>query len=137
MIDQKSSKSRMALAGVLVIYLALAAFRVATNRPWVDEAWFTGPALDLVTHGHLGTPLLEPTGSHLSLREPRAVLQGITQHTYWVMPLHLLAQAAWGAVFGFTVFSMRVPAVLWGLLCLLSTWVIMVRLYGSQAAATL
>ena len=123
--------------GVLLTYLVLASLRVATNRPWIDEAWFTAPALDLVVHGRLGTPLLEPTGSHLSIGEPRAVLKGITQHTYWVMPLHLLVQAAWGSVFGFTVWSMRVPAVLWGIVCLLSLRTIVVRLYGSQAAATL
>ena len=137
MIDYAPSKARKAFVGILVIYLALAAMRVVTNRPWVDEAWFTGPALDLVTHGRLGTPLLEPTGSHLSLGEPRAVLKGITQHTYWVMPLHLLVQAVWGSVFGFAVWSMRVPAMLWGLICLLSVWRIVVRLYGSRAAAAL
>ena len=75
------------------MFAAFALALLFTKRPWVDEAWFTGPALDLVTHGRFGTLLLDPAGSHLRLYKPDAFLQGIKQRTYWVMPLHLLQLA--------------------------------------------
>jgi len=106
-----------AYCGALLIAAVFAAFALAllfTKRPWVDEAWFTGPALDLVTHGRFGTLLLDPAGSHLRLYNPDALLQGINQRTYWVMPLHLLQLAAWGRLFGFSIFSMRMPSRLTG-----------------------
>src|ERR1019366_7001295 len=78
---------------VALVFLAFALTLVFTKGPWVDEAWFTGPALDLVTHGKFGTLLLDPAGSHLRLYKADAFLQGINQHTYWVMPLHLLQLA--------------------------------------------
>src|SRR5436309_10558019 len=89
---------------IAVVFVALALLLVFTKRPWVDEAWFTGPALDLVSHGRLGTLLLDPAGSHLRLYKTDGVLQGINQHTYWVMPLHLLQLALWGKVLGFSIF---------------------------------
>jgi 4-amino-4-deoxy-L-arabinose transferase-like glycosyltransferase len=123
---------------VLLIALVFGAFALAlllTKRPWVDEAWFTGPALDLVTRGKFGTLLLDPAGSHLRLYKPDAFLRGIDQHTYWVMPLHPLQLAAWGKVFGFSVFSMRMPSLLWGGITLAGLGVIVRRLYGRRGAA--
>jgi 4-amino-4-deoxy-L-arabinose transferase-like glycosyltransferase len=122
---------------IALVFVVLAAARIASKRPWVDEAWFTGPALDLATHGRFGTPVLEPTGSHLTLFKPGAVLSGINQHTYWIMPLYPLTLAAWGKLFGFSVFSMRVPSVFWGLLLLGSVWIMTRRLGGSEGAAAL
>jgi 4-amino-4-deoxy-L-arabinose transferase-like glycosyltransferase len=101
----------------------------------VDEAWFTSPALDLVTRGKFGTLLLDPAGSHLRLYRADAFLQGINEHTYWVMPLHLLQLAAWGKLFRFSVFSMRVPSVLWGGVALGSIGLIVKRLYDGSGAA--
>ena len=69
-----------------MVFAAFALAMLFTKRPWVDEAWFTSPALDLVIHGKFGTLLLDPAGSHLRLYKPDAVLRGINQHTYWVMP---------------------------------------------------
>jgi hypothetical protein len=118
-----------------VVFAAFALAMLFTKRPWVDEAWFTSPALDLVIHGKFGTLLLDPAGSHLRLYKPDAVLRGINEHTYWVMPLHLLQLAAWGKVFGFSVFSMRMPSVLWGAVALASIGSIVRRLYEGRWAA--
>jgi len=122
---------------IATTFVTLAATSVATKRPWVDEAWFTGPALDLATHGRFGTPILEPTGSHLTLYKPGAVLTGINQHTYWIMPLYPLSLAVWGKMFGFSVFSIRVPSLFWGVLLLGSVWIIVRRLGGTPGAAAL
>jgi len=117
------------------MFVVAAVWMVMTKRPWIDEAWFSSPAWELVTYGRMGTALLDPAGSHLRLYNPHAVLQGINQHTYWVMPLHLLELAAWGKIFGFSVFSMRIPAILWGLVALASVGQIVRRLYGGKWAA--
>ena len=106
-----------------------------TKRPFVDEAWFTGPALDLVTRGRFGTLLLDPAGSFVRLNKPDAILRGINDHTYWIMPLHFLQLAAWGKLFGFSVFSMRMPNVLWGGITLASIGSIVRRLYPGRWAA--
>jgi 4-amino-4-deoxy-L-arabinose transferase-like glycosyltransferase len=117
------------------LFLALSLTLLFTKGPWVDEAWFTGPGLDLVTRGKFGTLLLDPAGSHLRLYNTGAFLRGINQHTYWVMPIHLLQLAAWGKLFGFSIFSMRMPSVLWGGVALISIGLIVRHLYGGRGAA--
>jgi 4-amino-4-deoxy-L-arabinose transferase-like glycosyltransferase len=133
-IDWRNLSASWGAFLVALVFLAFALTLVFTKGPWVDEAWFTGPALDLVTHGKLGTLLLDPAGSHLRLYKADAVLQGINQHTYWVMPIHLLQLAAWGKLFGFSVFSMRMPSVLWGGVALVSIGFIVRRLYEGRGA---
>jgi len=124
-------------AGLLIafVFAVFALTLLFTKRPWVDEAWFTSPALDLVTRQKFGTLLLDPAGSHLRLYKADAVLLGINQHTYWVMPIHLLQLAAWGKLFGFSIFSMRMPSVFWGGIALGSIGLIIRRLYDGQHAA--
>ena len=118
-----------------LLFAALGLLLVFTRRPWVDEAWFTGPGLDLATRGKFGTLLLDPAGSHLRLNKIDAVLQGINQHTYWVMPFHLIQLAAWGKLFGFGIFSVRMPSLLWGGITLLSVGLIVRHLYPARPAA--
>src|ERR1039457_5083837 len=120
-IDLRSLLSSWGALPIAVVFVAFALAMLFTKRPWVDEAWFTGPALDLVTHGRFGTLLLDPAGSHLRLNKPDIVLRGIDKHTYWVMPLYLLQLAAWDKIYGFSVFAMRMPSVLWAGVTLAST----------------
>jgi hypothetical protein len=40
-------------AGIVCLYLLIAAAMAATKRPWFDEAAFANPALDLVTRGSM------------------------------------------------------------------------------------
>lgn len=136
MLPRKEYRTGLLTVGCAVLaFLLAAASMILTKRPWVDEGWFTGPALDLTVHGRMGTPLLDPAGSHLRLQDPNAELRGIKQHTYWVMPAHLLQLALWGRLFGFSVFSMRMPSVLWGLITLASVFIIIRRLEVGRWAA--
>jgi hypothetical protein len=57
-------------------------------------------------------------------------LTGIDRHTYWVMPLNLLFNAAGFRVFGFSIFSMRLLSVVWGLLALGAWAAILWKLTG-------
>jgi 4-amino-4-deoxy-L-arabinose transferase-like glycosyltransferase len=53
------------------------------------------------------------------------------------MPLHLVIQAGWYRLFGFSLFSMRSVATLWGLIGLACWYYIVKALYGSRNVAAL
>ena len=118
-----------AALAVVGLYAALTIGVSLTKPPEIDEGWFASPALNLVTKGSMGTTVLESSGTVTSR------LAGINQHTYWVMPLHLLTQAGWYEVFGFSLFSMRTLSIFWGLVALASWFLIMKALSGNQKLA--
>jgi hypothetical protein len=118
-----------AALAVVSLYAALTIGVSLTKPPEIDEGWFASPAWNLITKGSMGTTVLEPSGTLTSR------LSGINQHTYWVMPLHLLAQAGWYEVFGFSLFSMRTLSIAWGLVALASWFLIMKALSGNQKVA--
>lgn len=119
----------------LVALLAAGAFVVlsvassVTKRPWSDEGWFANAPLNLVTKGVMGTTVIEQAG--------RPFLNGIDRFTYWVMPLHLLLQAAWYKIFGFSLLTMRSLSLLFGLVALGSWFLIMKALSQSNQVAAL
>ncbi len=114
-------------AGLMILFTALAVGSALTKRPWSDEGWFASPAYNLITKGSMGTTVLEPTGW----------LKGINQYTYWVVPLHIIAQAGWYEVFGFSLLSMRTLSTAWGLVALVSWFLIMHSLSGNHKVALL
>lgn len=111
-------------AGLAFVFLALQfAPRVQPNS---NEAWFADPARNLLRHGHLGTTIISSEGTWL---------EGIDRHTYWAMPVHLLAQAAWYSVFGFSLLSMRLLSVAAGLGLILAWFLAADRLLGNRSVA--
>lgn len=115
------------IAAALLLYLVLALGSSMTRRPWSDEGWFAAAAYNLAFNGSPGTPVLEPV----------EWLAGIERHTYWVMPLHLVAQAAWYRAFGFSLFSLRMLSSCCGLIALAAWALIVLRLTGDARAAVL
>jgi 4-amino-4-deoxy-L-arabinose transferase-like glycosyltransferase len=109
-------------------YLALAVGSAVTKSPWSDEAWFAQAGLNLATRGEMTTPVLETTGTNF---------KGLERHTYWVMPLHLVTQAGWYKLFGFSLFSMRLLSALFGLLALLAWYTVVRSLTGNKEVALL
>jgi hypothetical protein len=99
---------------------------VVTKAPWCDEAWFGIPAYNLAVHGFMGTTVLDPASSTWK----SVKLTGIDTHTYWVMPLNLLLNAASFRILGFSVFSMRLLSLLWGLVTLAAWGAILWKLTG-------
>jgi hypothetical protein len=71
---------------ITIAYLSLAVMGALTMRPWCDEGWFSNPAENLLTTGSMPTSVLDPTAAWRGVN-----LQGIDRHTYWVMPLYILA----------------------------------------------
>src|ERR1700693_2601862 len=98
---------------IVVVYLILAVACSRTLMPWCDEAWFAGPAYNLITHGYMGTPVLDPTSGWF-IRD----LTRVDRYTYWIMPLYPLSQALWFQFFHFGLMTVRLYSVFWGLLAL-------------------
>jgi hypothetical protein len=111
---------------IVLVYLGSGLTDVFTRAPWCDEAWFGNPAYNLAYKGFMGTTVLDPASSTWK----SVKLTGIDRHTYWVMPLNLLLNAAGFRVFGFSIFSMRLLSLLWGLIALCAWGVILCKLTG-------
>ena len=103
--------------GIFVIFLALTVGTALTEIPGTDEGFFANPAFNLLTKGRFATTVLETFATPF---------KGMEQHTYWIMPLQPLTLSFWYRVFGFGVFSTRSLSILWGLVALVS-WFIIVR----------
>lgn len=116
------------LAIILTIWVAIACCVAATRVPWSNEAWGAIPAVNLAEHGSMGTSVLAYQGTWL---------QGLNQHTYWMMPLHILVQAGWYKLAGFGVLRQRLISVFFGVVALVAWFYIVLRLTNSPIAATL
>ena len=102
---------------ILAIYLALTVATALTQIPGTDEGFFANPAFNLLTKGQFATTILETFATPF---------KGMERHTYWIMPLQPLTLSIWYRVFGFSVFSTRSLSIVWGLVALVS-WFIIVR----------
>ncbi len=111
-------------AGLAFVVLAVQ-FALAV-QPNSNEAWFADPPRNLLAHGHLGTTILSAEGTWL---------EGIDRHTYWVMPVHLLAQAGWYSLFGFSLLSMRLLSAAAGLGLVLAWFLVADRLLANRTLA--
>jgi hypothetical protein len=116
------------LAAVVIVYGLLTAGSSLTKRPWSDEGWFACAGYNLAAHGFTGTTVIEEQGTNLT---------GINRRTYWVLPLHIAAQGLWYQLTGFSLFSLRMLSAVFGIVGLLSWYVIAGRLTGNLRVALL
>ena len=122
-----SGKWRLGIFGfVLVAYLVTATLKARTMYIWSNEAWFASPALTLLEKGYLGTEILETKGTWM---------EGLERHTYWMPPVHLLVQAAWFRLFGFSLFTLRSVSIVSGAATLLAWYWIISLLSGNRNVA--
>jgi 4-amino-4-deoxy-L-arabinose transferase-like glycosyltransferase len=112
---------------IVVVYLILAVACARTLMPWCDEAWFAGPAYNLITHGYMGTPVLDPTSGWF-IRD----LTRIDRYTYWIMPLYPLSEACWFEFFHFGLMTARMYSVFWGLAALAAWFLVVKRITGDS-----
>jgi len=110
---------------IVVVYLILAVACARTLMPWCDEAWFSGPAYNLITHGYMGTPVLDPTSGWF-IRD----LTRVDRYTYWIMPLYPLSQALWFQFFHFGLMAVRMYSVFWGLVALAAWFLVVKKITG-------
>lgn len=113
---------------ILALYGLLASWQARTSYPWDNEAWFADPALNLLNKGFMGTTILESKGSWM---------EGLDRHTYWILPLHVLAQAGWYKIFGFSLLTLRGLSILCGVLILFAWYSLMSRLSADPRIALL
>jgi Dolichyl-phosphate-mannose-protein mannosyltransferase len=117
---------------ILLLFIVLAVLSAHVNLPGTDEAWFASPALNLITKGNFGTSVLDPTAAFRTNN-----LTGITRHTYWIVPLYPLVQAAWYRVVGFGLMHLRYLSAVWGLVALWAWYRILMAVCGDRRVATL
>lgn len=123
-------------AAGLILYLLLTTGLALTRTPYVDEGYFASPGRTLAVRGYMGTTVLEPC--HYPLVRGKAyTLRGIDRHTYWIMPLHPLTQAAWYKLFGFSLAALRFYSIAWSLIFVVAWIWIIWRLSGSPRASVL
>jgi len=122
---------------IVLVYFTLGLINVTMRSPWCDEGWFGNPAYNLAYRGFMGTTVLDPASSTWK----SVKLTGIDRHTYWVMPLSLLANSLNFRIFGFSIYAMRVLSLFWGLLALsaftAAVWKLTGRLWLSFGSAAL
>ncbi len=124
----RQSYLRLLLVFAAALFFAQAVGSALTKSPWSDEAWFAQAGLNLATRGEMTTPVLETAGTKF---------RGLDRHTYWVMPLHLVTQAGWYKLFGFSLLSMRMLSVVFGVVALVAWYVIVGNLSGNRKIAVL
>jgi hypothetical protein len=111
---------------ILAIFLALSVGTALTQIPGADEGYFANPAFNLLTKGSFSTTVIETAGTPF---------QGMEHHTYWIMPLQPLALSFWYRVFGFGVFSTRSLSIVWGLVAIVSWFLILLSLFKRTSLA--
>lgn len=114
---------RLWFAGIICLYLLIALSLSVTKRPWFDEAMFANPAWDLVTRGHMGLTITEPTGFP---QVPGIEQVNVNTHVYYSMPLSNLGLGAWYKLVGFGLVRTRAYHVLWGLAALVA-WTFLIE----------
>jgi hypothetical protein len=117
---------------ILLLFIVLAVMSAHVNLPGTDEAWFASPALNLITKGNFGTSVLDPTAAFRTNN-----LSGINQHTYWIVPLYPLVQAAWYLVVGFGLMHLRYLSAVWGLVAMWAWYRILMKVCGDRRVAAL
>ncbi|SRR5579883_324124 len=116
----------LVLLAILAVYAALSVGVGLAKIPICDEGWYADPAQNLIHHGNMGSPVIESAGGFLN---------GIEKKTYWIMPLHILSQAAWYRFFGASLFSLRMLSFCAGLAGLLCWWFAVGKLAGNRGVA--
>lgn len=123
-----TNRHRLLVGSLLTAYAVLALAAALTYTPRADEGFFASPGLNLASKGFMGTTVLE--GSH-------DFLKNINRYTYWITPLHFIAQAAWYNVVGFSLLNLRLLSILFGLLALVAWYAIARRISGKAGIAAL
>jgi hypothetical protein len=124
---------KLELAVIFAVYFGLALANARTLMPWCDEAWFAGPAVNLVTRGYMGTPVLDPTAAWgaAGFRD----LRQIDRYTYWIMPLFPFTLSLWFRIFPMQLLAARLYSTMWGAVALMAWWVILRKLLGNVRVA--
>src|SRR3982750_3270790 len=121
--QSRSRVYRFALLAVGMLYVVLGTGSALTKLPVCDEAWYANPAFNLSAGRSMGTTVLESAGTPL---------HGLERHTYWVMPLYIVGEASVYELFGAGLLQTRLFSLAWGVVLLLSWFVILRVLFDRE-----
>lgn len=113
------------ILGILAGYLALAVSLARVRPPHDDEGNFGNAAVTFIERHELAMPMSN-----------KVWLPGLDKHMYVTMPLYFVGLAAWFKVFGVGLITMRYYSIMWGVLLLVS-WYIIVRVLSGEATTAL
>jgi hypothetical protein len=122
-----SPSVRMIACAVVVLYLAICTATIHSLRPWCDEAYNGGAAMNLVNYGHMGVPAIEIVSAES--------YPGIDRHWYWQMPFYPVALAGWFELTGQGLYQQRFFTLFQACIVLLCTYLIIRRLSGQLSTA--
>jgi len=118
------------LGPAVAVYLILALWLSWTKAPWFDEGQYVNSSYNLAFHARMGSNVLEPSGMLFN-----HYFRGIQQHTYYTVPVQLVALAGWFRVVGFSIFSARLYSICWGVVTLLALFYILRMCFPDQRVA--
>ncbi|HEX5829989.1 MAG TPA: hypothetical protein VFY16_03340, partial [Gemmatimonadaceae bacterium] len=116
-------RERLALAAILLGFVALAVALALTRPPHTDEGHFANAAALFAREGRLAMPMWiewSPT---------------LDQRMYITPPLYFVALGGWFELFGMSFPSMRLFSVLWGVLLVAAWSVVAPAVSGRRSAA--
>jgi 4-amino-4-deoxy-L-arabinose transferase-like glycosyltransferase len=111
---------RRILLSILALFTLLCVSTILTLKPWCDEGYEAGAAMNLVNHGYLGVPSIE-------MVSPESY-PGVDRHWYWQVPLYPVALAGWYVVTGQGIYQQRFFTLVQALVLLISVFILMRRM---------
>ena len=113
---------------ILLVFLVLCVLAAGALLPQPDEAVYANPAFNLNYNGHLGTTLYELRGY---------MPASLGQRTYWQFPAYFVVAAGWFRLVGFGLAQVRLLSTLFGILGLVSWYLVVRRLTGQPRSGVL
>jgi 4-amino-4-deoxy-L-arabinose transferase-like glycosyltransferase len=116
----------LCVAAISAIFCIFSLVTARRTMPVPDETLYADPGYNVIYNGHPGTTVLELAG-YMS--------PTLQRHTYWPFPFCILMVAGWFGIFGFSLMKLRALSVVFGLVGVLSWYVVARKLSGSAIAA--
>lgn len=110
----------------ILIYGALSAVSIINRAPWFDEGAYANIGYNLLNHGHLGIAILTSQLEYW----PKA-----NYYTFSTTPFSFVLQAGWYFLFDFGLIQLRSLSALFGLILILSIYVITKKLFQNSWVA--
>ncbi|MFN3967028.1 MAG: hypothetical protein ACK4JE_04965, partial [Endomicrobiia bacterium] len=113
-----TSKSYKILVVPVFLFLIFTTELIFVQKPWEDEAMFSCASYNLSKNGYLAVP---------GFRRALGTI-GVEKHIYWIPPLNMIIGAWWYKIFGYSLFSRRFLALIFGLVGLIVFYIFLKKL---------
>jgi 4-amino-4-deoxy-L-arabinose transferase-like glycosyltransferase len=124
-----NSSHKISMSAAVLSLIAIAVGSALTRNPWADEGEVASAPYNLAFHGNTATTVVETATYHF--------WPGTDRITYWQPPLAMVTVAGWFKLIGFSLLTMRLFSLLWGLIGIAAWYRIVKAITGRQEAAVL